>query len=291
MKSIKLIIAVFVILAFSFTSCHKKETVEVDNETQSVVDNAIAEQEFMAVIPAVNGVAIKTKGTGANDNGRSAIVPCDSLHIISGDTAFSSPTHVAPTYTMTFGTASCSPIPDAKVRAGDVKIKFYGRLINAGSRMVMNLINYKAANIDPLKKISYECDSIVVKTVSNDKTNKIRVFNVKIYNGRCVGPTGNWTTLYSTDRYIKHDEINDITYIWGSSNGTNREGRKFTVTVDQATPLTKKATCQFISFGILKLTPDGFKERTVDYSKDGADVCDDQATFSVNGNTVPFTLK
>lgn len=290
MRSVKFIIPLFAMALITLSSCHKKETVEVDNETQSVVDNAVAEQEFMSIIPAVNGVAIKTKGTGADKD--RVMAACDSLHLVSGDTLFSATNHVAPTYTLTFANATCSPIPDAKIRAGDASITLYGRLKTAGSRMVIKLLNYKAANIDPAKKISYICDSIVVKTISNDPIGKIRIFNVKIYNGKCLGPTNNWTTLYSTDRYIRHDMNNDDVQIWGTSNGTNREGRTFVVSVDASTPLTKHSSCQFISSGVLKLTPNGFKERVVDYtSGKGVDVCDDDATFSVNGNTIAFKLK
>jgi hypothetical protein len=290
MRTFKLIIPVIAFAAFTFTSCHKKETVEVDNETQSVVDNAVAEQEFMSIVPAVNGVAIKTKGTGADKD--RVMAACDSLRIVSGDTLWSAPNHVAPTYSLSFGSSTCSPIPDAKLREGVIFITFYGKAKTSGSRMKFVMQNYKAANVDPSKKISYICDSIVVRTISNNPTTDIRLFNVKIYNGKCLGPTNNWTTLYSTDRYIEHNMNNDDVKIWGTSNGTNREGRKFNVTVDQATPLTKHANCQFISFGILKLTPEGFKERTVDYtSGKGVDTCDDDATFSVNGNTIAFKLK
>lgn len=290
MRSIKLFLPIIASFTFFLTSCHKKETVEVDNETQSVVDNAVAEQEFMAMVPVSNNVAIKTKGTGAANN--RMMVLCDSLHLVLGDTAFSSPTHVAPTYTMTIGNASCTPFPDSKIRSGDIQIKFYGRLRNPGSRMVINLLNYKAANVDPTKKISYICDSIVVKTITNDVVNNIREFNMKIYNGKCVGANGSWTTLYSTDRYVRHEENNNVIKIWGSSNGTNRLGRNFTVDVPSGTPLVKKDGCQFISSGILNLTPDGFKTRTVDYtSGTGVDACDDDATFTVNGSTVAFKLK
>jgi len=285
MKSIKFIVAALVIMAF--TSCHKKETVEVDNETQSVVDNAIAEQEFMAVIPAVNGVAIKTKGTGAEKNRPAA--ECDSLRIISGDTLYSSPTHVHPTYSLSFANATCSPIPDAKIREGVVFVTLYGKIKNDNSRMKFIMQNYKAANVDAGKKITYSCDSIVIKTISSDANE--RLFNVIVYKGKCVGPAGNWTTTYSTNRFIRHNLNTKDVQIWGTSEGVNREGRKFNVNVPATSPLTKHENCQFISSGILQLTPEGFKERTVDYASGGADVCDDAATFSVNGNTVTFTLK
>ncbi len=294
MRSIKLILPVIATVVMTLTSCHKKETVEVDNETQSVVDNAVAEQEFMAMVPATNGVAINTKGTGA-DKGRSSLLPspCDSLHLISGDTNWTAGNHVHPTYTMNFnstGTNSCVQIPDNKIRQGILQVRLHGRVKLAGSFMVIKLLGYKAANSDPNKLITYSCDSMVLKTVQNSTVTGIREFNFKIIGGKCVG--NGWTTLYSTDRNIKINMNNDDIQIWGTSSGTNRLNRTFTVDVPAGQPLTKHKACQFISSGILSLTPNGFKTRTVDYaSGTGGDACDDDATFSVNGNTVAFKLK
>lgn len=296
MKSIKLIFPVIAVAVIALTSCHKKETVEVDNETQSVVDNAVAEQEFMAMVPATNGVAINTKGTGA-DKGRSASVytlsPCDSLHLVSGDTLWAAANHVPPTYTMNFnssGTGSCVPIPDGKIRQGILSVRLHGRFKVPGSFMVIKLIGYKAANSDPNKMITYACDSMVLTTVQNNPTTGIRELNFKIIGGKCVG--NGWTTLYSTNRSIKINWNTDDIQVWGTSNGTNRLNRTFTVDVPASQPLTKHKSCQFISSGLLTLTPNGFKARTVDYaSGTGGDACDDDATFTVNGNTVAFKLK
>src|SRR4051812_39617548 len=46
------------ICVFVVTACSKKETMEVDNETQSVVDYAIADQEFMGLVSAACKSAI-----------------------------------------------------------------------------------------------------------------------------------------------------------------------------------------------------------------------------------------
>jgi hypothetical protein len=294
MRSIKLIFPVVALAVMSLTSCHKKETVEVDNETQSVVDNAVAEQEFMAMVPATNGVAINTKGTGADKNkSMMPLSPCDSLHLVSGDTNWTMAGHVPPTYTMNFnstGAGSCTPIPDGKIRQGILSIRLHGRVKLPNSFMVIKMLNYKAANSDPNKLITYSCDSMVVTTNSNNPVTGIRQFNIKIIGGKCVG--NGWTTLYSTDRYIKINMNNDDISIWGNASGTNRLNRTFTVDVPVGQPLTKHKNCQFISSGILNLTPNGFKTRTVDYaSGTGGDACDDDATFSVNGNTVAFKLK
>lgn len=287
MKSVKFIIPAVFAALLTFSYCHKKETVEVDNETQSVVDNAVAEQEFMGLVPATNNVAIKTKGTGAEPVRMAAT--CDTLVLVSGDPTYTN-LNAPPTYSFSFSNASCTPIPDAKLREGNMRVTFFGKPRDVGSRMRIKLENYKAANTDPNKKISYICDSIVVKNLA-ENTN-FREFNVRIYGGKCIGAGGSWTTLYETNRTIRHEYNGDVIKIWGNSNGTNRQGRKFTVQVPLASPLTKRASCQFISSGILNLTPEGFKTRTVDYtSGKGVDNCDDDATFTVNGNTVAFKLK
>jgi hypothetical protein len=287
MKTFKFLVPAALAALLTLTFCHKKETVEVDNETQSVVDNAVAEQEFMGLVPATNNVAIKTKGTGAEPVRMAA--NCDTLTYISGDTTFQNLNN-PPTFTFSFNNANCTPMADAKLREGTMKVTFFGRPRNVGSRMKIELQNFKAANADPNKKIAYICDSIVVKNVA-ENTN-FREFNVRIYAGKCIGAGGSWTTLYEANRSVRHEYNGNIIKIWGSSNGTNRQGRKFAVEVPSSSPLTKHNSCQFISAGILNLTPEGFKTRTVDYtSGKGVDNCDDDATFTVNGNTVAFKLK
>lgn len=296
MKTFKLILPLVAVVLITATSCRKKETVEVDNETQSVIDNAVAEQEFMGVVPVVNSHAIKTKGTGADAN-KTAALPCDTLVLVSGSTLyFDDPVNnpVPPTYTMAMSNPTCNPVPDGKMRQGHLQITMFGRPKSVGSKMRIRMLNCKAANVDPNKMITYECDSIVVKTEINDTVNDVRQFNFRIYKGKCVGSGGSWTTYYETNRTIRHEYsvANNLIKVWGQSNGTNRQGRKFNVNVDAATPLVKRDNCQFISFGKMELTPEGFKTRTVDFtSGTGVDACDDDATFSVNGNTVPFKLK
>lgn len=292
MKNYKLLTAgLLLLIANCFTNCKKEEKVEVDNETQSAVDNALCEQEFMSIVPTVNNNAIKTKGTGASFN--KMMAPCDTLTRISGDTAanaqgvFSNP----PTFLLNLNNPNCNPMPDSKNRSGSITVRFTKRMRVAGAQAIIKFNNYRT-NVVPNSNvgINYKCDSLVITTVTVAPT--YSEFQVKVINGRC--DNGNWYITYSTDRSIRHehqgdnDRTNDITSIWGVSNGTNRVGRKFAVTVAANTPLIKHTSCQFIQSGILKLLPDGFKERTVDY---GPNVCDEDATFSVNGQTVGFKLR
>lgn len=301
-KVSKIVLLLSCVTSLFFVGCHKKETVEVDNETQSSVDNAVADQEYMMIVPATNGHAINTKGTGGN-NGRLAMPnPCDTLTWLNrttsynngsttypmADTSINTTTNkyiAAPIYELNLLPVSCpSSFTDGKVRTGKWNIRITGPLKINGSQMIIKLINHKASGI------GYSCDSIVVTTVAT--TSISSTFNIKLINGVCSSP--NWTIKYSFDRtftsYGKGNPVgtDPVAEVFGTAHGTNRVGKQFDVTIPQASPLIKHKACQYIDKGILELTPEGFKTRTVDF---GNGTCDDDATFTVNGSTVAFKLK
>ena len=279
-----------VLATFMVIACNKKETVEVDNETQSSVDNAIAEQEYMAVIPAVQAHAINTKGTGAQ-GGRSANTRCDTLTLISGDTLWGTANHIDPTYTMNISNNACAQtLADGRFRLGALSIRLTGKVRTPGSKMIIKMINYRAA------LVSYKCDSFVVTTLaSGSNFNK---FNARLVNGICQ--TANWTIKYSFDRtttfYPSGNGSSDpVTYMYGTASGTNRQGLNFSMSIPEISPLVKYSSCQYISSGIMALTPEGFATRTIDYGYSISPAvyggCDEDASFTVNGNTVAFKLK
>jgi hypothetical protein len=284
-KSFKIVFVLSFVISLFFVGCHKKETVEVDNETQSAVDNAVADQEYMAIVPSVNAHAINTKGTG----GTRMIPPCDTLTWINRATADTSLNVnnkyvVAPIYELNLTNSCSNSFTDLKLRSGLWKITITGPIKLSGSQMIIKLVNHKASGIN------YACDSIVVTTINSNTL--CTTFNIKLINGVCQNP--NWVIKYSFDRtftnYSKGNPLNSdpVTEVFGTANGINRSGRAFTVNIPQATPLIKHKSCQFIDKGVLELTPNGFKTRTVDF---GNGACDDDATFTVNGNTVAFKLR
>lgn len=296
-KSLNIVLALMFGTTLFFVGCRKKETTEVDNETQSAVDNAVADQEYAAIVPAVNSHAINTKGMGSGN--RTFAAPCDSLTKISGDTLnFGLPFTAAnynsfPTYTMNVSNSNCSlTMPDGKLRTGAIWVKLTNKIKNPGAMMIIKLLNYKTNGL-----ITYSCDSIVVTTqATSTVAPKYNQFNIKLFGGVCQ--TSNWNIKYDFDRTFKHYINGDpsltatptdpVTYVWGTSNGINRQARKFSVNIPSSTPLVKRKSCEFVQKGILELTPDGFKTRIVDF---GDGTCDDNATFTVNGNTVSFKLK
>jgi hypothetical protein len=306
MKKVFNIIGLTLIAAtLTLVGCRKKETVEVDNETQSAVDDAVAYQEYASIMPTVNNHAVNTKGTGANNN-RSSSAPCNVLNFLNevatatvngkvfpaADTNLLNGKYIKiPVYQLDFSNAAttCSlSFSDGKVRTGIWTVYFTGPLTKAGSQVVIKLQNHKTLN-----KINYACDSIIVTTVTNNTVApKYIEYNVKLVNGVCT--TSDWTIKYTFDRTFKHypngvsGNSDPVTMMWGTANGITRQGKPFIVSTEASNPLVKHKSCEFIDKGATSLTPEGFKTRTVDF---GNGTCDDKATFTVNGNTVEFKLK
>lgn len=291
-KSLSIIIVVSSIIGF--ISC-KKTTSDVDSETQSVIDNSICEQEFSQIQPTATSRAINTKGTGAVSKGvaTASINPCDTLKLLSGDTAFvtGGVGHVNPTYEYDFST--CPNVNgDNITRTGKYNIRLTGPIKKTGAQMIIKLQNYKVNTT-----ITYACDSMVITTLgtvfTNTTTGSVPVsysFRIQVFNAVCTGGTG-WTIKYSSDKTITVNTqgtatgTDDVIVISGTSNGTNRNGVTFDVSIHN---ITKAASCKFISSGTLDLTPHGYSVRTVDY---GNGTCDDDATYTVNGQTVAFKMK
>jgi hypothetical protein len=289
-KSIQLVLSISFVTALFITSCKKKETAEVDNETQSAYDNSVADQEFSGIVPTVFNHASNTKGTGALLG--KMMLPCDSLTKIAGDTLWGVPGHISDAeYKLALNAGCSASFTDGKSRTGEWKIRLTGKIKNAGSKMIIKLNEHLAAG----KK--YACDSIVVTTITITPT--FTKFRVQLINGLCS--TANWKIKYNSDRTVTHyykgnpSGTDPYTEVYGTANGVNRLGRKFDVNISEATPLVKYKACEFIQKGILTLTPEGYKERSIDFgysiAPKPAGGCDEDASFSVNGNTIAFKLK
>ncbi len=283
MKKIKFLSVLVVASSMFLVYSCKKQTKDVDTETQSVVDNAICEQEFMQIQPTTNNLAIKTKGTSAQrliQDLQLASGGCDSLKYLSGDTTYVSLSN-PPTYEFDYGTCPAA-IVDGVVRTGKIWIRYLGRPNMIGKKTIIKLMNYKVNGT-----ITYSCDSIVVTTVANSVGTK--QWNVQIINGVCTG--SGWNIKYSSNKDITLSTNStlvlndDVVTVTGSANGTNRDGRDFTVTISG---ITKPANCKHITAGKVDVTPKDFSTRTVDF---GNGNCDDDATFTVNGQTIAFKLK
>lgn len=276
MKKILFLSSILIVLSIiTLNSCKKKK--EVDTETQSVVDNALCEQQFMAIQPVVND-------KGINENGlKRMLTTCETFSIIAGDTTDAAPKDgvydLGPvTFQIDYGTVGCVGF-DGVYRTGKINITTLKKWKQYGNVVTVDLVGYKANNVNYSGQIKITLtDSVSITT--------------EVINGHCN--TGSWDIDYTGTKTLKQiagfstksDASDDVYSISGTSAGKNREGRNFTTSI--TSPLIKKTNCKWISSGTLKLTPDGFATRTVDF---GSGACDDDATFTVSDQTISFKLQ
>ena len=116
-------------------------------------------------------------------------------------------------------------------------------------------------------------------------------FRTEVIDGKCTN--GSWNIAWLSDKtvtwkqgYDTPQTSDDIVEITGTSSGTNREGRAFTVNIKNA--LEKRSWYKYIVKGTLEITPAELKVRTVDF---GTGTEDNIGTFTVNGNTFTFTMQ
>lgn len=278
-KMKKNIILSFILIAstiITLDSCKKK--VAVDSETQSVVDNAICEQQFMAIQPVVNDKGIQESGI------KRMSASCETFSIIAGDTTDISPKDgiydalLPVTFQIDYGTVGCIGA-DGVYRTGKINITTTKKWSNFNNQVIVDLVGYKA------NTVSYSGQIKITKTNSLTIT-------CEVINGHCTD--GTWNIDYAGTKTLTQTggqntpllEADDVFSITGSSSGKNRNNVNFTTNI--TSPLTKKSNCKWISSGSLDLTPDGFKTRTVDF---GNGTCDDDATYTVDGQTISFKLK
>lgn len=283
-KNIILSAILIVSTIITINSCKKKT--EVDTETQSVVDNAICEQQFMAITPVVNDKGIQESGI------KRTTASCGTWSILGAISGTNTPNVASDTvvnasgfyqngpvtFQIDYGTG-CLSNDGLSFKTGIIKIKAEKRWSMFGRPVTIDLQNYKINSVTYSGQIiNTRVDSVTLTT--------------QVINGHCTN--GTWNIDYAGTKTIKQiggfstktDESDDIISITGSSSGKNRDGRAFTTSITNA--LIKKSSCKWITSGSLDLTPDGLKTRTVDF---GSGTCDDDATFSVNGQTISFKLK
>jgi hypothetical protein len=284
MKKVVYSLSLVLLSGAVFFSC-KKDKKEVDNETQTVVDNALCEQEFMRMGPSVSERAVSTPGVkkGIVKDLFSTFSTCAN-DTLTGDTTntngtFNSPNNL-PTLTLDWG-AGCTDI-DGVFRSGKLTTTFSKQFNQVGAVITITPDNYKVGNVTYSGTIR----------ITRLDVGEFSSFRTEVINGHCSSTTG-WTIDYACDKTTKYTAgfltstpDDDVIEITGSSSGKNRESRTFTVAIKTA--LEKKASCKHISKGIVEITPDGLKTRTVDF---GNGTCDNVGTFTVGGNTFTFTMQ
>ncbi len=251
-------------------SCKKTE---IDNETQSVADNSLCEQEFVRIAPAINAIANGTEGVKKLIATVNAVCPTTT---VSGDTTWANAANL-PVLTISYG-SMCVDI-DGRTRSGDLVCSFSKPYDSTGCVVSVSLNNYFSSGL------KYEGTLTITRLSLNS-------FNVKVANGKCTG--NGWSVAYSFDRTFTQiagtstpaNEIDDVFSFSGDADGISRNEKNFHVKT--LGDLQKSSDCKWISAGKSELTPTDLTTRVVDY---GGGDCDNKAAFTVNGNTFEFALK
>ena len=168
--------------------------------------------------------------------------------------------------------------PGEQIRKGSVQAVFSAPWNQNGSTVTMDLIDYYVSGI------KYEGTFSITKNSANS-------FTQTVTNGKAINGSA-WTILWNCNRTMTVDIGNilesgdDFSLVSGTSNGTDRNGKAFSV--DITTPLKREMACRWIVSGAMTLKLDGKKDRTIDF---GNGTCDDRATVTIDGNTFEFSLQ
>lgn len=271
-KNIYILTALLLSSVFVINSCKKAD---VDNDTQSAIDNGICEQEFTKITPNVNGRAIKENGVQKTHWGS-----CPDVYVDPADTLNGFPVTMWLIYDTTTAGNGCLG-DDGKLRKGKIKCVFnkpWHKDTIGNNLTNITFYDYK------VNGIKYEGTVIISKPSQY-------AYRTQVISGKCT-KDASWELFWDCDRTITWtagmgDTIvsNDVYSVTGNASGINRNGTSYTANIVSA--IVKSNSCAYIQEGILDITPQGRPTRTLDY---GDGTCDNKATVTINGNTYNITL-
>lgn len=284
-------------------ACNKDKP-EPDTDTQSSVDNSIAEAEFMQIFNEVNNIGIgeegvnKTAGICYANN-----VGCNGCVDVTMNPCWTDTLPFPLTVTLDFGTVGCMGC-DGKTRKGKLIVVFDDRWKNENAVATVTPQDYYVNGNQVTGKITItNLTPGGIDTTS--ATNKPKV-NIKVNDGTSTGyatiVTSTGTIKWNADKTYEQieghmtasDPTDDVFTGFGAADGVNRKGRSFTVTVLEANKLRKATNCKWVEDGILELIPEQLATRVIDFAypnNQGSGDCDDQAQITVNDNTLIFTMQ
>lgn len=264
-----LILSAIVLL---FSSCEKK--IETDNETQSVLDNAIATQNLVSLFPYLNeqlsnySIVKKTNS-------------CITISQLNGDTTDANGDKTFDNgpinFVVDFGDGSCAS-SDGITRSGKLKVTMAKKWSVLSHSVTVDFIDFKSSGLSHLGTIK------ITRTDSSKYNFDIKPTTLKAdYYQIDFEAVFN---LYQTHGgNTKSDTSDDVFEITGSASGKNRQKRTFNSKITYQ--LIKPGNCKYIVSGILEVTPNELKSRKVNF---GANDCDDEATYTMNDQTITFKL-
>jgi hypothetical protein len=244
--------------ALIFTSCKKNN--ETDFDTESTLDQSNSESSFDQVFKQVDEAA-----TNSSLGKLGPAITIDSL---------STPKKM----TIDYGTGTiCN---DLKTRSGKIIVTYTGKYRQEGTVINVTFDNF----VQNGKQISNSS----TKTITNNGRNAAGFLNWTITVNASIilesGQTISWNSTrnrtWIAGESTPKDWTDDKYEITGTTSGVNRKGLNYTCNI--TSPLLVDLSCNLrrITKGVVELTPEGKKTRTIDF---GNGECDNEATCTVNG--------
>jgi hypothetical protein len=269
----KTTLAALFVLAIAFTACNRSRTNNpTDEDDNFAKDNALSELFYNDALNMADEAA--ETPNGGNLSNYKMRSPCAT---VTHDT-LSTPK----TITIDFGPTNCL-CGDGRYRRGKVLVSYTGAYKDSGHVHTISFDNYHVND----NKI------LGTKTVTNmgHNANNQMYFTISV-NGLIIKANTNDSVIWNQNRVRTFlvgentpSKMDDIYRITGNGTGQRANGTPYSMTITQ--PLIKALSCQWIQQGEIQVQPSGAALRTLNY---GGGNCDNQATLTVNGNTINITL-
>ena len=196
--------------------------------------------------------------------------------------------------TIDFGSASCPGFFEAELQ-GQVTAAVSGPRENVGSSISIILDNVSVDGYEALGTIN------ILSKGSNAAGNL--EYGYKVVDGVITligtkeGDKVSWNCDYNWELKETGSQpgfvLDDLYIISGSASGVNREGKRFTAAIEGS--LQKEIACRWNRSGIVKITPDDLKERTVDFGGENCSetsgCCDNLASVEIGRKTYNLNMR
>ena len=280
-------VAVMLATSLMFSACNKEDEKPVEAEEVAVEDNNTSltmSDEILSVSEDDMNYNQNNMRISATEE---ASVTYTNAH---GATVTFTPkgTNATGSIVIDFGLTGVKSNKDSKTRKGKIIITFTGkyRLPNTTQTITFENFYVNGNKVEGIKVLTHKYENNIWST------------SIHVTGGKITFPDN--TTLEWNSERVRNWNLNntllnledDEFSVSGTFSGKSRNGKNFSALILPANPLIWKLSCfdesKFLAVsGVIKITPEGAQERSVDY---GNGACDRIITISVGDKNKTITL-
>jgi len=253
----KSIIAIsLTIITISFFSCKKSDRDE-DKTTNSSTDYASVQSLAANVFKLVHQAALSSKGITSNNLAdTTSLFGCDTIIVDTSST---------PMKIDILFNGICND------KAGQITATFTTKYDTYGSTINVSFINYYVGTYPISGSLTYSFTGII----NGIPTYAYNFSSFRTSNGTNFMELNGIQTLEIHAGETTATYSDDIYMIRGTANGITSVGNEFTASI--ASDLTLLGNCEWISAGLVNVTPENKSTRVLDFGSG----CDNAATVNV----------